>query len=186
MPSHGDRTQVSMLWVWYHALFNPSQAAWGGGYYNNFLHSVIFPIFHLRQNNGYIVHIWQVLPQLSCGDTCRMWKWFELSNWYLCKIKKIPYREIDQRSFSNPHPWSGAEAGTFQDKYINTMAADDLVTHQQSWFSWYRIDRPFYSMTKDVNHLCHVSVKKWWLNVSQNISAHKGLKFAVTAWYLVV
>ena len=24
---------------------------------------------------GYYVHSWQVLPQLSCGDTCQIWMW---------------------------------------------------------------------------------------------------------------
>ena len=53
----------------------------------------------------YHVHIWQVLPQLSCGDTCHIWMWFKECNRYFCEIDNFAYGEIDERSFSNPHPW---------------------------------------------------------------------------------
>ena len=48
----------------------------------------------------YHVHIWQVSPQLSCGDTCQK------NETGTCEIKNFAYGEIDERSFSNPHPWS--------------------------------------------------------------------------------
>ena len=53
----------------------------------------------------YRVYIWQVSPKLSCGDTCQIWMWFEESNMYFCEIKNFAYGEINERSFSNPHPW---------------------------------------------------------------------------------
>ena len=53
----------------------------------------------------YRVYIWQVSPQLSCGDTCQIWMWFEESNMYFCKVENFDYGEINERSFSNPHPW---------------------------------------------------------------------------------
>ena len=53
----------------------------------------------------YPVYIWQVSPQLSCGDTCQIWTWFEESNMYFCHIENFAYGEINDRSFSNPHPW---------------------------------------------------------------------------------
>ena len=56
------------------------------------------------KTNEYRVYIWQVSPQLSCGDTCQIWMWFRESNRYLCKIENFAYREISERSFSNPHP----------------------------------------------------------------------------------
>ena len=31
------------------------------------------------------IHIWQVSPQLSCGDTCQIWMWFKAFNGYWCK-----------------------------------------------------------------------------------------------------
>ena len=55
----------------------------------------------------YRVYIWQVSPQLSCGDTCQIWMWFEESNMYFCEIENFAYGEINERSFSNPHPWQG-------------------------------------------------------------------------------
>ena len=53
----------------------------------------------------YHVYIWQVSPQLSRGDTCRIWMWFKESNRYISKIQIFVCREISERSFSNPHPW---------------------------------------------------------------------------------
>ena len=54
----------------------------------------------------YHVYIWQVSPQLSCGDTCQIWKWFKESNRYFWKIENFANGEINERSFSNPHPWA--------------------------------------------------------------------------------
>ena len=53
----------------------------------------------------YHVHICQVLPQLSCGDTSQWWLWFKECKRYFCKIENFPYGEIDERVLSNPHPW---------------------------------------------------------------------------------
>ena len=73
------------------------------------LFSDFFNIVKLCQAIEYHVYIWQVSPQLSCGDTCQIWMWFEESNMYFCHVEKFAYGEINQRSFSNPHPWSGAQ-----------------------------------------------------------------------------
>ena len=51
----------------------------------------------------YHVNIWQVLPQLSCADTCQIWMWFKESKRYFCNIENFAYGEINERSFSNPH-----------------------------------------------------------------------------------
>ena len=50
------------------------------------------------------VHIWQMSLQLSCGDICQIWKWFENSNMCFCKMEWFPNREINEWSFSNSHP----------------------------------------------------------------------------------
>ena len=50
------------------------------------------------------VHIWQVSPQLSCGDTCQIWMRFKECKRYFCEIENFAYGEIDERSFSNPTP----------------------------------------------------------------------------------
>ena len=44
------------------------------------------------------------LTDVSCGDICEIWMWFGESNMYFCKIKNFTNREINERSFSNPHP----------------------------------------------------------------------------------
>ena len=55
----------------------------------------------------YHVHIWQVSPQLSCGDICQIWMWYKESNRYFGWIENLAYGEISERSFSNPHLRSG-------------------------------------------------------------------------------
>ena len=50
-------------------------------------------------------HIWQVSPQLSCGDICQIWMWYKEYNRYFGRIENLAYGEINERSFSNPHPW---------------------------------------------------------------------------------
>ena len=37
----------------------------------------------------YHVCIWQVSPQLSCGDTCHIWMWFKGSNSYFARSKNL-------------------------------------------------------------------------------------------------
>ena len=49
------------------------------------------------------VYIWQVSPQLCCGDTCQIWLWFNEFNWYFYKAENFAFEEINERSFSNPH-----------------------------------------------------------------------------------
>ena len=44
------------------------------------------------------IYIWQVPPQLSCGDTCQTWMWFEESNMYFCKIEDCAYGEINDEA----------------------------------------------------------------------------------------
>ena len=39
---------------------------------------------------GYRLHIWQVPPQLSCGDTCKIWRWLIRCNRYFCNIHHAP------------------------------------------------------------------------------------------------
>ena len=54
----------------------------------------------------YDVHFQQVSPQLTCGDTCQIWTWFKVCDVLLWQIEFFRNREINVRSFSNPHPWS--------------------------------------------------------------------------------
>ena len=71
-----------------------------------------FPPFHYFQKFSalfkhiwvieYHIYIWQVSPQLSCGDTCQIWMWFNKSNSSYGKIKHFAYRVINERSLTNP------------------------------------------------------------------------------------
>ena len=63
------------------------------------------------------LYLAEVSPQLSCGDTCRIWMWFRESNRNFCKIENFAYGEISERSFSNPHPWPLVSQGHQQQRY---------------------------------------------------------------------
>ena len=52
----------------------------------------------------YHVHIWRMSPQLSCGDTRQIWKWFKELSRYICHIINVLNGEIKEWSFSYPHP----------------------------------------------------------------------------------
>ena len=52
----------------------------------------------------YHTYIWRVLPQLSCGDTCQIWMWCKGSKRHFGRIENFAYREINEQSYSNPHP----------------------------------------------------------------------------------
>ena len=81
----------------------------GWGLLSQFSPFRYFPHFPLLSKQTlaieYGVHIWQVSPQLSCGDTCQIWMWFRESNMYFCETENFAYGEINERSFSNPHTW---------------------------------------------------------------------------------
>ena len=84
--------------------------ALGWGLLSQFPPFRYFPNFSESQKHTlaieYHVYIWQVSPQLSCGDTCQIWMWSKESNRYFCKIENFACGEISERSFSNPHTWS--------------------------------------------------------------------------------
>ena len=62
-----------------------------------------FRVINILLSMEHHVHIWQVSPQLSCGDNCLIWMWFEESSMYYCKMENFPNGEINEPSFSNPH-----------------------------------------------------------------------------------
>ena len=100
-----------MIWYALVAALGFTRSKWtfqGRGLLSQFSPFRYFPHFPLLSKQTlvieYQVYIWQVLPQLSCGDTCQIWMWFRKSNRYFCKIENCAYGEINERSFSNPHP----------------------------------------------------------------------------------
>ena len=53
----------------------------------------------------YHINIWQVSPQLICGDTCPIWMLFNGSNIYFCKSRNVSNGEIKVQNLSKPHHW---------------------------------------------------------------------------------
>ena len=100
----------------------------------------------------YRIYIWQVSPQLSCGDTCQIWMWFDESNMYFCETENFAYGEINERSFSNPHPW------WFRGNLVNTMAAD-IGSHCIDYAS--RVYGSLLSVMMNLNYIWHISVQIW-------------------------
>ena len=92
--------------MWYHNV--PAIQGWG--LISQFPPFRYFPNFSALSKhtlaNEYHVYIRQVSPQLSCGDTCQIWMWCQECSMYFCHIKNFPYGEINERSFSTPHPRS--------------------------------------------------------------------------------
>ena len=83
--------------------------AWGGDYWAHFLRSVISRFFLALSKHmfaiEYHVCIWQMSPQLSCGDTCQIWMWSKEFNRLFRNIESLAYGEINERSFITPQPW---------------------------------------------------------------------------------
>ena len=80
----------------------------------------------------YPVYIWQVSPQLSCGDTCQIWTWCEESNMYFCHIENFAYGEINERSFSNPHPRTASLELGLSFKYQGSHHNDVIMSAMAS------------------------------------------------------
>ena len=53
---------------------------------------------------GYHVYIWQVSPQLSCGGTCLIWKWFNEYNRYFCQIEILLTAKLTNGALITPTP----------------------------------------------------------------------------------
>ena len=98
---------IKKYFILYCQLSIPRVQGWGLlSQFSPFRYCPHFPILSKQALAiEHCVYIWQVSPQLSCGDTCQIWMWFRESNRYFCRIEKFAYGEISERSFSNPHPW---------------------------------------------------------------------------------
>ena len=106
----------------------------GWGLLNQFPPFRYFPIFSALSNHTlaieYHVYIWQVSPQLSCGDTCQIWMWFEESNMCFWQVENFAYGEINERSFSNPHPRD--HSGRWLGQWETTTLQYNIVSHWPS------------------------------------------------------
>ena len=79
----------------------------GGGLLSQFSLFHCFPSFSDLSKDWFpikYVHIWQMLLQLSCGDTCQIWMRLKKCSRYFCELKNFPYRKNNEWSFSTPPP----------------------------------------------------------------------------------
>ena len=80
----------------------------GWGLLNDFLSVPLsFLFFIIVQNQlpiEYHVHIWQLSPQLSCGDTWQIWMCFQRYKPYFCVNTLFHNGKFSERSFCNPAP----------------------------------------------------------------------------------
>ena len=53
------------------------------------------------------IHIWQVSPQLSCGNTCQIWTSYSIANMYFGDVQILGKKRNGGNRLSNPHPRSG-------------------------------------------------------------------------------
>ena len=97
-----------LTWHWSNVILL-SQCRWsipGVGVLRQFPPFRYFPNFSPSPKHTlaieYHVHIRQVSPHLSCGDTCQIWMWCKESNRYFDRIETFVYGEI--KDLSNPHP----------------------------------------------------------------------------------
>ena len=51
------------------------------------------------------IHIWQVSPQLSCGNTCQIWTWYTIASMYFGDAEKLGKRRNGGNWLSNSNPW---------------------------------------------------------------------------------
>ena len=95
----------------------------------------------------YHIHIWQVSLQLSCGDTCQIWMRFKECNRYFCEIENFAYGEIDERSYSNPHPRTVPCTLVERVWYttgIFVLMIDDFIFVHNTFFSWIYVANVIY------------------------------------------
>ena len=77
---------------------------WGGDYWANFLRSAIFQFSKYMLAIEYHVHIIQVSPQLSWGDTSHISKWLNEPNRYSCNINFFLTEKFSNGDLSNSIP----------------------------------------------------------------------------------
>ena len=49
------------------------------------------------------INIWQLSLQLSCGNTCQIWKWYSIGKQYFDNDEKSGLQKNRKNLFSKPH-----------------------------------------------------------------------------------
>ena len=152
-------SELHQMMLWFHLMINEDVQGWG--LLIEFSRFRYFPHFLLLSKQTlaieYHVYIWQVSPQLSCGDTCQIWMWFRESNRCFCKIVNFAYGEISERSFSNPHPCSVIQTfGPFL--YLKTYTGFGI----NMWKLFYQFGNIFISCCHDYILKDAIACCKWF------------------------
>ena len=104
-----------------------------GHYTNSFVHN-FSPFSEFRKQcfpHIFHVHIWQVSPQPSCGDTCQIWSWFKRSSRHFCKIHSVLNGEGNELRFNDPHVCR-TQHTLSQNKSQSVVIPDDICI---VWFT---------------------------------------------------
>ena len=98
------------------------------------------------------VYILQVLPQLSCGNTCQIWKWFKQSDTF-ARSEILLTESINERNFSDPFPISA---------YIITIYADILAPNRHRSSATTTLIR-WWHMTHNITYVlrCSRTTNSW-------------------------
>ena len=84
-----------------------------------------------------------ITPQLSCGDTCQIWMWFNEWNSRFCTIENFAH-EVNEMSFGNPTlgPSCREPSGTNNHYWgVNThdiVSAINDIAYSSSWYYWFQ------------------------------------------------
>ena len=56
---------------------------------------------------------------------------------YFCHIKNFPYGEINERSFSNPHPWTFGQNSAVRRMCNDVAFLVKRISIGRAWYRWY-------------------------------------------------
>ena len=104
---------------------------------------------------------------------------FKKSNSYFCKIENFAYGEINERSFSNPHPWWG-KVGTMWHFPLNQLWYDSGEIIKIIWYAHYHFMTTWKCIDMVNSHL-------WWNmywanNLLYRASSHWCMVIDINHW----
>ena len=163
--------QKLQIFLNYHPHWDQLFTGWG--LLNQFPPFCYFPNFStLWKHTLDIEHhmnIWQVSPQLSCGDTCQISMWFKEFNRYFCRIEYFTYGVISEQSFSNPHPSPPFRQGVDMrcDMHVQTDNGTEHASKESPvWLGFSRVtpQQNGYDFADDILICIFINTFELWSN----------------------
>ena len=158
---HFGNNQEKSTWLTHWLLgwsYIDSVLDWAEGYWMNLFHLLVFSIFSETFKDNlpikYHIHFWEVSLQLSCGDSCQVWMWFNRSDCFLRKAVICPVEKVGRELTLNVR--GGNYLGFTWS--ISWLLMPWLLTspgHQQPWYWLCRICGSW--KRKDFKCLCHIN-----------------------------